>query len=151
MDVEGVNAIMTQGVPFNRVLGLRVVGVEPERAEVTIEDAPERQNHVGTVHAAVEFALGEAASGAMVVSAFHDLQGEGYVPLAASARISYLKPAKGQLTGVATLRQDTQQLVHSEVQANGKARFSVPVEIRNGDGTVVADMAVEWALIKPRT
>ncbi len=151
MDLAAVNAIMTQGVPFNRVLGLRVVAVEPERAEVTIEDVPERQNHVGTVHAAVEFALGEAASGAMVVNAFHDLQGQGYVPLAASARIGYLKPAKGTLTGVAALRADTQQLVRQEVQANGKARFSVPVEIRDANGTVVADMIVEWALIKPRT
>jgi uncharacterized protein (TIGR00369 family) len=151
VDVEAVNQMMTQGVPFNRVLGVRVAAVEPERAEVVIPAAPERLNHIGTVHAAVEFALGEAASGAMVISALGDLQGEGYVPVAASARIAYLKPARGNLRGVASLSQETQQLVRSELETNGKARFSVPVELRDSNGTLVAEMVVEWALIKPRS
>ena len=55
MDLETLNQVMTQGVPFNRVLGVRVVALGPARAEVAIPEAPERLNHVGTTHAAVEF------------------------------------------------------------------------------------------------
>ena len=155
MDVEALNQVMTQGVPFNRVLGLRVVAAERERAEVVIAEvvipeAPERLNHVGTTHAAVEFALGEATSGAMVIAAFGDLQGRGYIPLVASPRISYLKPAQGELRGLATLAEDTQQGVRAELESNGKARFSVAVEIRDANSTLVAEMDVEWALVKPR-
>ena len=150
MEVEAVNQLMTQGVPFNRVLSLRVVAVAPERTEVMIPEAPERLNHVGTAHAAVEFGLGDATSGTMVIAAFGDLQNQGYVPLVASAHITYLKPAKGELRGVASLDLATQQRVRSDVQSNGKARFSVPVEIRDANGTVVAEMVVEWALVKPR-
>ncbi len=150
MELETVNQMMTQGVPFNRVLNLRVVAVEPERAEVLLPEAPERLNHVGTVHAAALFGLGEASSGAIVLAAFGASQTDGIVPLAASASITYRKPARGELRGVASLDQATQQRVRSDMQSNGKARFSVPVEIRDADGTVVAEMVVEWALVKPR-
>src|SRR5947209_20571074 len=102
-DLEMVRTIMTQAVPFNRVLGLQFVAVGDERAEVVMPEAPERLNHVGTAHAAAQFGLGEAASGAMVMSAFADLQGEGYIPLAASAQIAYRRPASGELRAVATL------------------------------------------------
>jgi uncharacterized protein (TIGR00369 family) len=151
MDFEAVNAMLTQGVPFNKVLGVRVVAVEPERAEVAIPEAPQLLNHVGTAHAAVEFALGDAASGAMVVSAFRDVQAQGYIPLVASARIAYLKPARGELRGVATLPEETQRLARAEVESSGKARFSVPIEIRDAGGTLVAEVVFEWALVKPRS
>ena len=150
MDVEAINQVITQGVPFNRVLGVRVVAVEPERADVAIPEAPELLNHVGTVHAAVEFALGDVASGTLVVSAFSDVQAQGYVPLVASARIAYLKPAKGELRGVAALSQEAQRLVRAELESNGKARFSVPIEIRDAAGTLVAEVVFEWALVKRR-
>ncbi len=149
-DLETVSAIMTQAVPFNRVLGLQFVAVEPERAEVVMPEAPERLNHVGTIHAAAQFGLGEAASGAMVMAAFADLQGEGYIPLAASAQIAYRKPSKGGLRAVASLTTDEQARVRADVETNGKARFSVPVQLLDAQGVVTTEISVEWALIKPR-
>jgi acyl-coenzyme A thioesterase PaaI-like protein len=149
-DLEMVRTIMTQAVPFNRVLELQFVAVEPERAEVVLPEAPERLNHVGTIHAAAQFGLGEAASGAMVMGAFADLQGEGYVPLAASAQIAYRKPSKGDLRAVATLSAAEQARVRADVETNGKARFNVPVQLLDAQGAVTTKITVEWALIKPR-
>jgi acyl-coenzyme A thioesterase PaaI-like protein len=149
-DLEMVRTLMTQAVPFNRVLDLQFVAVEPELAEVVLAEAPERLNHVGTIHAAAQFGLGEAASGAMVMGAFADLQGQGYVPLAASAQIAYRKPSKGDLRGVATLSTAEQARVRADVETNGKARFSVPVQLLDAQGVVTTEITVEWALIKPR-
>lgn len=149
-DLEIVSAIMTQAVPFNRVLDLQFVGVEPERAEVVMPEAPERLNHVGTIHAAAQFGLGEAASGAMVMAAFADLQGEGYIPLAASAQIAYRKPSKGDLRAVATLTIAEQERIRAELETNGKARFSVPVQLLDAQKVVTTEITVEWALIKLR-
>jgi acyl-coenzyme A thioesterase PaaI-like protein len=150
-DLETVRTIMTQAVPFNRVLGLQFVAVGTERAEVVLPEAPERLNHVGTIHAAAQFGLGEAASGAMVMAAFADLQGQGYVPLAASAQIAYRKPAKGDLRGVASLTTAEQARVRADVETNGKTRFTVPVQLLNTQGVVTTEITVEWALITPRT
>jgi acyl-coenzyme A thioesterase PaaI-like protein len=149
-DLETVSAIMTQAVPFNRVLDLQFVGVEPERAEVVMPEAPERLNHVGTIHAAAQFGLGEAASGAMVMAAFADLQGEGYIPLAASAQIAYRKPSKGDLRAVATLTIAEQERIRAELETNGKVRFSVPVQLLDAQSVVTTEITVEWALIKLR-
>jgi acyl-coenzyme A thioesterase PaaI-like protein len=149
-DLEMVRTLMTQAVPFNRVLDLQFVAVEPELAEVVLAEAPERLNHVGTIHAAAQFGLGEAASGAMVMGAFADLQGQGYVQLAASAQIAYRKPSKGDLRGVATLSTAEQARVRADVETNGKARFSVPVQLLDAQGVVTTEITVEWALIKPR-
>jgi acyl-coenzyme A thioesterase PaaI-like protein len=149
-DLESVRAIMTQAVPFNRVLELQFVAVEPERAEVVLPEAPERLNHVGTIHAAAQFGLGEAASGAMVMGAFADLQGEGYIPLAASAQIAYRKPSKGDLRAVATLSTAEQARVRADLETNGKARFGIPVELSDAQGVVTTVITVEWALLKPR-
>jgi len=149
-DLEMVRTIMTQAVPFNRVLGLQFIAVEDERAEVMMPEAPERLNHVGTIHAAAQFGLGEAASGAMALAAFADLQGQGYIPLAAGAQIAYRKPSKGDLRAVATLTTVEQARVRAELETNGKARFSVPVQLLDAQGVVTTEITVEWALIKPR-
>ena len=149
-DLETVSAIMTQAVPFNRVLGLRFVAVDDERAEVVLPEAPERLNHVGTIHAVAQFGLGEVASGAMVMAAFADLQGQGYIPLAASAPIAYRKPSKGDLRAVATLTIAEQERIRAELETNGKARFSVPVQLLDAQGVVTTEITVEWALIKLR-
>lgn len=150
IEVEALNALLTEGVPFNRVLGIQVVAVGPERAEVLLPEAPERLNHVGTVHAAALFGLGEASSGAMVIATFSDLQGQGYVPLAAAARIAYKKASRGEMRGVATLAADEQERVRGEVASAGKSRFVVPVQLLDAGGVVTVEMSVEWALVKPR-
>jgi acyl-coenzyme A thioesterase PaaI-like protein len=149
-NLESVNALMTQTVPFNRVLDVRVTAVEPERAEVALPASPERLNHVGTVHAAAQFGLGEAASGAMVVSAFGDLQAEGYVPLAAKAAITYRHAAMGDLRGVATLAHAEQERIRQDVRETERARFVVPVQLLDGAGAVTTEMEVEWALVRRR-
>lgn len=150
-DLESVNAMMTQAVPFNRVLGIRVTAIEPERAEVTLLAAPERLNHVGTIHAAAQFGLGEAASGAMVVSAFDDVQAEGFVPLAAEATITYRRAASGDLRAVATLTREEQERIRRDVHESGRARFTIPVRLLDSAGTVTTEMDVGWALVPKRT
>lgn len=149
-DLESVNAMMTQAVPFNRVLGIQVTAVEPERVEVALPDAAERLNHVGTVHAAAQFGLGEAASGAMVVASFGDLQVEGFVPLAAEATIRYRRGAKGDLRGVATLVLAEQERIRRSVRETGRARFTVPVQLYDGAGVVTTELEVGWALVARR-
>ena len=150
-DLESVNALMTQAVPFNRVLGVRVTTVEPERVAVELPAAPERLNHVGTVHAAAQFGLGEAASGAMVTSAFYDLQADGFIPLAAEGTIIYRRAASGDLRAEATLSREEQERVRREVREAGKARFVVPVQLFDSAGTLTTEMRVEWALVRRRT
>lgn len=148
--LERVSQMLTQAVPFNRVLGVRVAVVEPERVEVVLPEAAERLNHVGTVHAAAQFGLGEATSGAMVLAAFGDLQAQGVVPLAAEATIRYRKPARGALRGVSTLAREGQERIREEVRETGRARFTLPVQLLDADGVVTTELEVSWVLVGER-
>ncbi len=142
MDLEAVRAGLEMAVPFNQHLGLEVAELAPGRGVVVLPDSERLRNHVGTQHAGGLFAAGEAASGAAFVSVFAARLGE-ITPLAESARIAYKRLARGPITATATLDRDADDLLE-ELDADGRIRFPVAVELTNGAGDVVAEMEVQW-------
>ena len=105
MDYEAVRSGLEQAIPFNRHLGLEVLEVSDGRGVVRLPEGDDLLNHVGSQHAGGLFSAGEAASGGAFVGAFAERMG-GITPLAKSARIDYLKLAKGPITATATLGGD---------------------------------------------
>ena len=150
MDAATVDKLAFETVPFASVLGVHVTKVEPERAEAVLEFTPERRNHVGTMHAVAQFGLGELASGGLVVSAFSDLQQDGYMPIVASVAVNYLRPARTDLRGIAELSLAEQERVRTEVRSGVQSRFTVPVQIVDENGNVTTEFKVEWVLLQPR-
>lgn len=148
LDITAVRQFIVQAVPFNQVLGITVAQISLESVDVILPEAPERRNHVGTVHAAAQFGLGEATSGALVVAAFGDLFQQGIVPLAAKATITYRKAASGELRGSAFLSQQEQQRIRDEVVQEKRSRFTVPVQLLKSDGTLTTELEVSWSLLK---
>jgi acyl-coenzyme A thioesterase PaaI-like protein len=148
-DLDAIRTIMVNAIPFNQVLGVHVVAVTDEAATLVLPDAPAHLNHVGTVHAAAQFGLGEAASGAMLLIAFADLQGQGMIPLAADALIRYRKAARGELRAVATLPIEGRDRIREEVRDTGRARFTIPVKIFDAAGVETTELEVSWALTSP--
>jgi uncharacterized protein (TIGR00369 family) len=150
-DLATVRSLLTEAIPFNRVLGIRVESVAEEQAEVTLPASPEHLNPVGTVHAAAQFGLGEAASGAMLLAAFGDLQAAGAVPLAQDALIRYRAPARGELRAVASLPGEGRERIRQEVRETGRAHFTIPVKVYDADGKLTTELEVGWVLLLKRT
>ena len=150
LDVEAVRQMVMDAVPFNRVLGVRVESVEPERVTLTLPESPERLNHVGTIHAAAQFGLGEATAGTMTLLAFSDLQRQGYAPVVTDASVAYRKPASGELRGVATLSAEQQAHVRSEIAAGARPRFTIAVQLFDHQGVITTELRFEWVLLTPR-
>lgn len=153
MDVQALADAMIEAVPFARTLGVRFVEVRrdgPElRAVVDLPDATGLHNHVGGPHAGAIFALGETASGAVVMAAFGDQLGRA-VPLAVRAEIGYRKLAMGTVRATARLSEPPERVV-AELDAGRRPEFGVPVELSTLDGTVTAEMLVVWTLRPGRT
>ena len=149
LDVETVRHLVMDAVPFNRVLGVQVESVEPERVTVILPESPERLNHVGTTHAAAQFGLGEATAGTMTLLAFSDLQRQGYAPVVTDATVSYRKPARGELRGEATLSAEEQARVRSEIAAGRRPRFAIEVRLSDQQGNTTTELRFEWALLVP--
>ena len=142
MDYEAVAAGLNQAIPFNRHLGLVVEEVAPGRGVVTLPDGDHLHNHVGSQHAGGLFSAGEAASGGAFLGAFAEHLG-GLTPLAKSASIDYRKIARGPVTAVGTLDADVDALLAS-IASDGRVEFPIEVEMKDGDGNVVATMTVHW-------
>ena len=142
MDYEAVAAGLNQAIPFNRHLGLVVEEVAPGRGVVTLPDGEHLHNHVGSQHAGGLFSAGEAASGGAFLGAFAEHLG-GLTPLAKSASIDYRKIARGPVTAVGVLDADVDALLAS-IDSDGRVEFPIEVEMKDGDGNVVATMTVHW-------
>jgi acyl-coenzyme A thioesterase PaaI-like protein len=142
VDYAAVAAGLNQAIPFNVHLGLETITVAEDHGVVRLPDDERLRNHVGSQHAGGLFSAGEAASGAAFVGSFLDIMGE-ITPLAESAEIAYRKLAKGQITATARFTEDREAL-KAKLNEDGRVRFPVEVEMTSADGTVVAEMTVNW-------
>ena len=142
MDYEQLKAMLAQVVPFNRHLGLEITEIAHGTASVRLPEGGHLLNHVGTQHAAALFAAAEAASGAAMASVFGDLIGRA-TPLARSAQVAYLKPARGPIDARATVTGDSEELLAS-LEANGRVEFPVQVTLQDAQGVKVAEVTVAW-------
>jgi acyl-coenzyme A thioesterase PaaI-like protein len=137
-----VAAGLSQAIPFNVHLGLETTTVAEDHGAVRLPDEERLRNHVGSQHAGGLFSAGEAASGAAFVGAFLDIMGE-ITPLAESAEIAYKKLAKGEITATGRFTEDRDQL-RAKLNADGRVRFPIEVEMTDTEGNVVAEMTVRW-------
>ncbi len=142
VDYTALAAGLSQAIPFNVHLGLETVTVAQDHGVVKLPDAASLHNHVGSQHAGALFSAGEAASGAAFVGAFVEMMGE-ITPLAESAEIAYRKLAKGEITATGRFTEDSDAL-KAQLNEEGRIRFPIAVELTNSDGTVVAEMTVNW-------
>lgn len=142
MDYEAVRAGLEAALPFNNHVGLQVLEVADGRGVVRLPEGAHLTNHVGSQHAGALFTAAEAASGAAFVGAFAEHMG-GITPLAKSARIDYLKLAKGPITATGTLAEDTAALVQ-RLDADGRVEFPIGVELADEQGVRVAEVTVDW-------
>jgi uncharacterized protein (TIGR00369 family) len=144
VDMEAVKAGLRAAVPFVRTLGLEFDEVSLDRAVLRMPDRDDLHNHVGGPHAGAMFALGESASGAIVIAAFGDLLGRA-TPLAKHAEIDYLKIAQGDVTAEAVLTR-TKAEVTEDLDEGKTAKFDVKITLRDVSSQVTGQMTVQWAL-----
>ena len=98
MDVTSLAAGLLEPIPANAALGIKVISAAEGCAEVSMPEAPDRANVVGSMHSSGLIALIDAASLAAVVAMSDERAPfEGIVPLGASAHLEFLAPARGEL------------------------------------------------------
>jgi acyl-coenzyme A thioesterase PaaI-like protein len=144
MDAAEIPVAMFSAVPFARTLGLEFESAEAGRAVVRLPDAEAVHNHVGGPHAGALFALGESASGAVVLATFGDSLDRA-LPLAVRGDIAYRRVAMGPVRAMARLDRDPAEVV-AELDAGGRPEFPVHVDIGTEDGVITAEMTVIWTL-----
>lgn len=139
---EMIKTHMTQAIPFAAHVGVELLEIAAGTASATLDQSKETSNHIGSQHAGAMFTLGEAASGGALGGALAPVLLE-VRPVAAGARISYVKIAKGRLTAYAQTSQPGAELL-ATLKTEGKVAFTIEVDIKDETGDTVATMSVDW-------
>jgi acyl-coenzyme A thioesterase PaaI-like protein len=111
-------------------------------------DTTEHRNHLGTLHAGALFTLGETASGAAIAGAIAPILQDAK-PLAKTARIEYLRPARGEITATATIPDPS--ALQARVSSNGRVSVLASVRLHDATGAEVARIEVDWIVIGRRS
>jgi uncharacterized protein (TIGR00369 family) len=144
IDYSALPALFAAAVPFAGFLGVEYDAVSPDEVVLRLADDPAKHNHIGTLHAGALFALAESASGLVVIAAVGDRLA-GVTPLAARAEITYQRVARGDVTATARIRGPVAEAL-AALEAEGRVRFPVDVELRDESGEVAATVVVDWHL-----
>jgi uncharacterized protein (TIGR00369 family) len=143
MDRRALAQQLEQMVPFLRHCGIVVTDLDQGTCVARLPEAAHLSNHIGSQHAGALFTLGESASGGAVLGALgEDLV--RFTPLARSAEIRYLKPARGPVEARARVSEPIAE-VRARLAAAGKTDFDVAVEL-DCAGVKVAELTVRWHL-----
>lgn len=135
---------MKRAVPWVGSNGVEFEHIGPDKVIATIADDSSQHNHVGGLHAAMIFGVGETASGALLLTAFAE-QLSRATPLVVSAEIGYRKVALGALRAEAVLGRDAAEVI-AELDAGQRPEFPVRVTITNADGVITTELTVLWTL-----
>ncbi len=135
-------------IPFNEFLGIERCE-SSEESLLALPASPRYMNHVNTVHASVQFALGEATSGECLLRCFADLaEKETLVPVVRRSEVKYKKPAQGTIKASANIAEDVVQETRAALQQKGRAIIPVTVNIADSQGNVTMTAVYEWFIQK---
>ncbi len=129
---------------INKTLGMQLA---PEGSGHILE-MPESSlllNHVGTVHASVQFALAEASSGEFLLRHLGEAPGQVFAVLRTSD-VKFRKPAHGALRASARFAVGAVDSLSDELASRGRALASVLVEIADAQGVVTMTGQYDWFL-----
>jgi uncharacterized protein (TIGR00369 family) len=148
MVYDRIKQQMMDTLPFVRLLGITIDSIGDGTSEVSMPSDPKLNNHLGTSHAGALFTLAETASGAAMAGGFADLI-LGLRPVAKESRIQYQKVAKGATRASGRVPGDLAAL-KAQLAQEGKIAFPVNVDIFDQEGTLAAQVTVDWYLSAKR-
>lgn len=148
MVYDRIKQQMMDTLPFVRLLGISIDEIGAGTSKVSMPDDPKLHNHLGTQHAGALFTLAETASGAAMAGGFAELI-LGLRPVAKESRIQYQKLARGATRAEGRVPGDLAAL-KAQLAQDGKVAFPVAVDIFDFEGTLAAQVTVDWYLSQKR-
>lgn len=98
---------------------------------------PQNRNHIGGVHAALQFALCEM-TGALAISQDPAIRNRGYRLVVRNLTIDYLKPAMTDVTSSVSITDAERARLLEALAGDGKAELELDIELVDLHGQIVA-------------
>jgi acyl-coenzyme A thioesterase PaaI-like protein len=148
MDATALAARLLEPIPANVTCGIAVVSAVDGAAVVALEPPRRLDNVIGSLHASGLIALVDATGLAALIAAVeHEAQFDGVVPLGSAARLEFLRPARGRLTGRCALTASAHAAIGAVLAGEQpRARLGTSVEIGDDDGQLVCRGSFDWSV-----
>lgn len=131
---------------FSQALGMTAAPAgAPHLLEMPL--TPLVANHVGTMHAAAQFALAEAASAACLQRDFPELDGKVFA-VVRGVQVKYRHPARGPLRAFGTPDEFTLQHLVSDLSTRTRTAATVRVELKDPEDRVTFAATFEWFIAR---
>ena len=130
-------------IPFVALAGIRI---NPQGLLVQPFDE-HTKNHLGTMHAGIQFSLAETASGFYLQQRFPELA-DHVIPVLRESKIKYRRPVTGEITANASVSEAVcDQFVH-RLSTRGRSSIEVYVALQDKAGTQVCSGQFIWFVQK---
>jgi acyl-coenzyme A thioesterase PaaI-like protein len=129
---------------IHQMLGMQVAAAGDAHILV-LPESPLVLNHVGTVHAGVQFVLAEACSAEFLLRHFGNDPRHVFAVLRTS-NVKFRKPARGELRASAQFLEKSRASLTDELASRGRAFASVRVEVSDANAVVTMSGQYDWFL-----
>jgi len=132
---------------LNRQLG--IIDAPPDAPHLLeMPWSADRCNHVGTVHAAAQFALAEAASAECLRRACPDLVAADVLAVVRAVETRFRRAGTGDLHAFARLEPEAVAALRAELTRRGQAFVTVAVDLRAPTGETTLAGGITWYVRK---
>jgi acyl-coenzyme A thioesterase PaaI-like protein len=139
---EQATAFVHQVVPAIGRLGVTVDSIEPGRVTLRVPIEP-NANHMGTMYAGALFALVELPGGLLPLGV---LDASKYTPIVTSIHVHFTAAARTDVTLTATLDPDELRALGEQVDADGRAKFTLELHGEDATGRTVIESTAHYQL-----
>jgi acyl-coenzyme A thioesterase PaaI-like protein len=147
MKNEEIKALAEMGLnsiePIKKT-GMRILEIKQGYAKLLLP-IKGNINHVGIMYAGSLFTLGEVPGGILYISAF-DMN--KFFPIVKEVNIRFRRPAKTDVTLEAKISKDKVEEIEKEAEINGKADFSLEMDIKDAEEETVSIVNGIWQIRK---
>ena len=133
---QEIEAWAKSNLPIYEYMGLEVTSVSDGIYSCFLPLNPNTGNHIGTVHAAFQFAAAEILGGLVVLTKRTDTR---YVPVVKSLNIEFIRPALSGIRSEARFSDEQVEAMNLALESTGRYDFDLNSVIRNAQGDVVAE------------
>ncbi|WXL25280.1 YiiD C-terminal domain-containing protein [Ectopseudomonas mendocina] len=144
MPIELVRQLTEEQIAFIKRTDLKAEVLEPGFVRLRMPLAG-NQNHIGSMYAGALFTLAELPGGALFLTSF-DVQ--HFYPIVKEMNLRFRRPATGDIWVEARLSDDEIERLQSQASSDGKAEFTLELQLTNAAGEVVAESVGLYQLRK---
>lgn len=137
-----IRQMTEEHIAFVKRTGLKAEVLEPGHVRLRMP-LKGNENHIHNMYAGALFTVAELPGGVLMMTSF---DARRFYPIVKEAGLRFLRPAASDITVDAWLSEEEIRRIAEEATENGKSDFVLDLQLKDEEGTVVAESHAVYQL-----